>query len=790
MLVPTLFGFVLLAALGVGVFFFFRKMERTALVEKLQLELFLVRLPFVSKEGKELKQEIELFEQLLNALSSFRKPFVLEAAVPHVGEEIYFYAAAPRRLGETLTRQVHALWSGADVERVSDYTIFNPHGVYRGAFLKQKDTFLLPIRTYKDVEGDPFSSVVGALAKMQEIGEGAAVQIVARPAPRSLRTKIMSSLRRLRKGEELKKVLRSSFSFESVTDALSVKNPEKEKEKKMQARPFEEVAIKALEKKASTPLFRVNVRLLASAPTKEKAEVLLGSLLAGFSQFGAPDRNELKVVDVKDSKGLAHAFSFREFRADQEMILNSEEIVSMFHFTTPFSEIPRVKSLKAKTAPPPSELPREGVLLGESVYRGEGREVRIHDEDRRRHLYIVGQTGTGKSNLITTMAAQDIRQGKGVAVIDPHGDLAHAVLGQVPESRAGDVIVFDPSDLLRPLGLNMIEYDFSRPEQKTFIVNEMVSIFDKLYDLKVTGGPMFEQYMRNALLLLMEDASPPAGGEPATLMEVARVFTDAEYRKRKLARIKNPTVQDFWKKEAEKAGGEAALANITPYITSKFNTFTANDYMRVIIGQEKSSINFRQVMDEGKVLIVNLSKGRIGDVNANLLGMIFVGKLLMAALSRVDVPEAERRDFNLYIDEFQNFTTDSISTILSEARKYHLNLVVAHQFIAQLSDAVRNAVFGNVGSIVSFRIGVQDTELLVKEFQPVFDEHDLSNIDNFNAYVRLLVGGQTTKPFNIRTIPSASGDAEFAARFREMSRTRYGRAREEVEEGIYRRLRD
>lgn len=786
MLVTTLFGFVLLLAIGVAVFFLFRKMGRGALLEKLQLELFLIRLPFVSKEGKELKAEIELFEQLLNALSSFRKPFTLEAAVPHVGEEIYFYAAAPRLLGETLVRQVHALWSGADVERVSDYTIFNPHGVYRGAFLKQRDKFLLPIRTYKDVEGDPFSSVVGALAKMQEIGEGAAVQIVARPAPRSLRTKIMSALRRLRKGEELKKVLRSSFSFESIVDTVSVKNLEKEKEKELRAKPLEEVAMKALEKKASTPLFRLNVRLLASAPTDEKAEMLLGSLLAGFSQFGAPDRNELKVQKVKDSKSLAHAFSFREFRADEEMILNSEEIASMFHFTTPFSEIPRVKSLKAKTAPPPSELPREGVLLGESVYRGERREVRVHDEDRRRHLYIIGQTGTGKSNLITTMAAQDIRQGKGVAIIDPHGDLANTVLGQVPESRAGDVIVFDPSDLLRPLGLNMIEYDFARPEQKTFIVNEMVSIFDKLYDLKVTGGPMFEQYMRNALLLLMEDAR----NEPATLMEVARVFTDAEYRKRKLARIANPTVQDFWQKEAEKAGGEAALANITPYITSKFNTFTANDYMRVIIGQEKSSINFRQVMDEGKVLIVNLSKGRIGDVNANLLGMIFVGKLLMAALSRVDVPEVERRDFNLYIDEFQNFTTDSISTILSEARKYHLNLVVAHQFIAQLSDVVRNAVFGNVGSVVSFRVGVQDTEILVKEFVPVFDEHDLSNIDNFNAYVRLLVGGQTTKPFNIRTIPAASGNAEFAARLREMSRTTHGRAREEIEESIYRRLRD
>jgi len=311
----------------------------------------------------------------------------------------------------------------------------------------------------------------------------------------------------------------------------------------------------------------------------------------------------------------------------------------------------------------------------------------------------------------------------------------------------------------------------------------MQSIFNKLFTAE-TMGPMFEQYMRNALLLLMEDIHTPS-----TLMDVPRVFTDAAYRKDKLARITNPTVIDFWEKEAVKAGGEASLANMTPYITSKFNNFISNDYVRPIIGQARSSFNFRKVMDEGKILLINLSKGRIGDINSGLLGMIIVGKLLMAALSRVDVPQEQRRDFNLYIDEFQNFTTDSISTILSEARKYRLNLVIAHQFIAQLTENIKDAVFGNVGSMIVFRVGADDADYLVKQFEPVFSKNDLINIDNFNAYAKLLINGATSKPFNIRTIAPPVSNEQLKASLKEYSRQRYGGNREEVEREILSRLR-
>ena len=468
------------------------------------------------------------------------------------------------------------------------------------------------------------------------------------------------------------------------------------------------------------------------------------------------------------------------------MTLNSEEIASFFHLPISSTNIPRIKWLKSKEAPPPVDLPAEGLLIGESDYRGETKPVFLLDEDRRRHLYLVGQTGTGKSTLIYNMAMEDIRKGKGVGVLDPNGDLIQDILASIPQERVDDLILFDPTDIDRPLGMNILEYDHGKPEYKTFIVNEVQGIFNRLFPPE-SMGPMFEQYMRNALLLLMEDSE----NEPSTLTEVPRIFTDTDYRERRLTRIKNPAVQDFWRNEAIKAGGEAALANMTPYITSKFNNFIANDYIRPIISQVKSAFDFRQVMDEGKILLVNLSKGRLSDINAGLLGMVIVGKMQMAAFSRADTMDQEqRKDFYMYIDEFQNFTTDSIATIFSEARKYRLNLIVAHQYIGQLTEKIRDAVFGNVGSIVALRVGAPDAEFLVKQFVPVFNENDLVNIDNLNAYVKLLIRGATSKPFNIKITRDFRNDYEWAIKLRELNRLKYGMDRMQIEAEVYKRLRD
>jgi hypothetical protein len=784
---------IILVAVTAAVFFWLRYAFKKQVTDSLRSSLFLIKIPKSSGEEKsgsaesgDFKLELAHFEQLLSGLSAIKKPFTFEIAVPHIGEEIYFYLSVPKLAGEIAVKQIQGLWNGATVTLVEDdFTIFNAHGVSVAVYVAQKESYVLPVKTYAELGIDSFESILGSFAKINEIGEGAALQIVMRPAPKNTKKRIQGYITALKKGESLKRILGHEFPF-SLSEVSHVLNPAKAEEEKKE-RIVDEEAVKAMQSKIVKPLFEVNVRLVASAGSQFQAGDILDGLAAGFSHFGAPERNDFKIVKPRNPKKLIDDFIFRLFDPAQAMILSAEEIASFYHLPISSTETPRVKWLKSKEAPPPSNLPARGLLLGESVFRGQTKPVYLSDDDRRRHLYILGQTGTGKSTLLGNMIIEDIKAGKGLAIIDPHGDLAENALGFVPKERLDDIIYFNPADIDRPMGLNMLDYNFDRPEEKTFIVNEIQSIFNKLFPPE-TMGPMFEQYMRNALLLLMEDLP----NEPATFTEVPRVFTDPEYRARKLARIKNPVVIDFWQKEAVKAGGEASLANMTPYITSKFNNFISNDYMRPIIGQPKSAFNFREAMDSGKILLVNLSKGRIGDINASLLGMIFTGKILMAALSRADVAQGvERRDFNLYIDEFQNFATDSIATILSEARKYRLNLIIGHQFIAQLIEKIRDAVFGNVGSQIIFRVGADDAEFLVKQFAPVFNQNDLINIDNMNAHVKLLVNGETANPFNMRigTTSWGGGDRALAEKFKEYSRMKYGADRESVEDEIYKRLR-
>ncbi|MDP3975198.1 MAG: type IV secretion system DNA-binding domain-containing protein [Candidatus Jorgensenbacteria bacterium] len=783
-----IFFFVLLGA-GVGFYFWVRRVSRRRLIEGLRMKLFLVQFPRVggadAEHAEEVLRVIALSEQLFTALAAPKETFAFEIAVPYVGEEIHFYVAVPPRMAEPFVRQVQSLWPDARVEPTDDYNVFHYGGAVAGATLKQAMRFLVPLRTYRELGSDTFLPILGGLTKVNAVGEGCAIQYLVRPAPRSAKKTLESALKSLKKGMSLKQILgEGGFSAAFADLKGAVASPSKKDETEKRAPP-DERAVELLTSKLAKPLFEVNVRAVASAPTPHRAEVLLSELTTGFAQFEAPERNGLKVSRPKHIPAFVRQFSFREWNTEDAMVLTSEEFASVFHMPTPWTMLPHMKSVKSREAPPPAKLPSRGVMIGESVYRGERRPVRLAEEDRRRHLYLVGQTGTGKSTLITSLAAQDMNEGRGVAVIDPHGDLIERLLSLVPPKRMGDVVVFDPSDLALPLGLNMIEHDPAYPEQKTFIVNELLGIFDRLYDLKTTGGPMFEQYMRNALLLLMEDAPV----EPATLMEVPRIFTDASFRARKLARITNPTVQDFWEKEAVKAGGEAALQNITPYITSKFAAFTTNDYMRVIVGQTRSAFNFRELMDRGGILLVNLAKGKIGDLNANLLGMIVVGKLLMAALGRGDLTETSRRDFYCFIDEFQNFTTDSIATILSEARKYRLDLTIAHQFLGQLTEKIQGAVFGNVGSSLIFRVGAPDAEMLAKQLGGTFVPDDLTNLDNFRGAMKLLVDGETTPPFSLALVPPEQGDDAMRETVKERSRTRYGRPREEVEREIRERLR-
>ena len=788
-----------------GVVFALLAIRRTHLKEEidyaLNMALILVSVPLYkdkNSQNVDVKKVIAAMEQFYGAIAEvkssgwlkgmFRRSSALafEIALHSIGEEIHFYIAVPRAYVEIAEKQITSFLSGAHVERVDDYNIFNPVGASAGSFLTLSKSFFLPVKTYQNLETDPLNFITNAMSKLEFHGEGCAMQIMIRPN-RDWSESAQKIIYEMRSGKSFHEAYRHVMknALESLGDMISqmTQSAEKKKEddekKKLAPRAVDEATVKALEQKAQKPGFDVDVRLVASALTQTRAEAILSGLENAFLQFENPNFNSFSVQRAKGKRlqKLFYDFSFRNFNSGEAMILNSEEVTSIFHFPTPYLETKKIKSLKARTAPLPAGMPTEGVIVGKNIHRGEEKEARVTRADRRRHFYILGQTGTGKSVSLQNMIIQDIENGEGVCMIDPHGETVERVLAKIPKHRADDVVVFDPGDLERPLGINMLEYDSRFPEQKSFIVNEMISIFDKLYDLKATGGPMFEQYVRNALMLVMLD--PESG---STLLEVPRVFSDPDFRKMKLARASDPLVKNFWQKEAEKAGGDAALANITPYVTSKFNTFIANEFMRPIIAQQKSSINFREIMDSKKILLINLSKGRIGEINSSLLGLIIVGKILMAALSRTDIiEENERIDFYLYIDEFQSFATDSISVILSEARKYRLSLVMAHQFIAQLKDNIKNAVFGNVGSLMIFRTGIEDAQFLEKQFEPEFAANDIANLDNLNAYAKILANGVVTKPFNIiATIPKP-GNMEIAKIIKELSRLKYGRDRRQIE---------
>ncbi len=774
-------------ALGLALgWFVWAQVRRKNRLKELDRQVLLVKIPQFSAKDKEkdFLHEISKTEQLFNALTSIGRPVVFEVAVHNTGSDIFFYMTVPRSSADFVAEQIQGLFPESQVDQTGEYTIFNQTGSTVAGRLKLTDSKVLPIRTYREVEVDTFAPIVSTLSKLEEEGDGAALQVVINPAPKKIKNNIQQAIEKLKKGCKLTEATASDWSVDKLVGDLSGKSKDK---KDQTDRSIDEELIKAVQKKTEKPLWLTNIRLITSAKDQNRAEDLFLSLAGSFGQFSAPRRNGFKLVRAgrRSFRDLIWHYIFRNFDRSHALLLNSEELAGVWHLPTQTTDIPRVKWLQTKEASPPGNLPAEGTVLGESVFRGQRRTVKMTTEDRRRHLYVIGQTGTGKSYAMLNLASQDIKSGHGLCLIDPHGDLVDKVLEVVPASRAEDVIVFNPGDISRPLGLNMLEYDPSRPEEKTFIVNEIQSIFNRLFSSE-TMGPVFEQYMRNALMLLMEDSK----NEPATLMEVPRVFTDDNFRERKLARIVNPSVVDFWEKEAAKTTGEQSLANISPYITSKFGNFIANDYMRPIIGQTRSAFNFRSAMDQGKIILVNLSKGRIGDINAGLLGMIITGRLLLSALSRTDIPEDDRRDFFLYIDEFQNFTTDSISVILAEARKYKLNLTLAHQFIGQLTDEIRESVFGNVGSMSAFRVGASDAEVLVKHFGPVFSEHDLISIENQNAFIKLLINGEPSRPFNIKTLHLGRGSAEMRESVKELSRLTYGRDLNQIEKDILARLRN
>ena len=810
---------LLLTVLGVGALLFIvllivrRTYNRSGRARRaFGMSIIRIRVPkLVKKEDQgdksqqQIQEKIAVMETIFGTLGSLtaekgilswlfgREDHFTFEVVAHK-DKISFYAAMPSGYRNFIEEQVHAQYPDAQIDDVPDYNIFKPSGVIMGSYFKLRRESAFPIKTYRKLESDPLNSITNALSKVKG-DDGAAIQFVVRCAKPKWRKEGIRIARAMQQGKKLSQVRGGFVSGvgkqigKELTSMGSTSKPgEKKPDEPYRLTPIEEEMVKGLEEKASKAGLDVNIRIVVSASDPSTAQRYLNDILGAYGQYNIYEYGNsfVKAAPSRQTVLIRH-FIFRHFDTRYSFVLDSEELASLFHMPLPTTETPKIDWLLSRRALPPSNLPSEGLLLGHSEYRGHDFIIRMKPADRRRHMYIIGKSGSGKTELMKSLVKQDIEEGRGVCVIDPHGDFAEDALSFVPRERAEDVIYFNPADTDRPMGLNMMEYDPRYPEQKTFVINEMLKIFDKLYDLKSTGGPMFEQYMRNAMQLCMDH--PESG---STLMEIPKVLADEEFRAFKISKCTTQVVKDFWTKEAQKAGGEASLQNMVPYITSKLTPFIANDIMRPIIGQQKSAFNVREAMDGGKILLLNLSKGKLGDINAYLIGMVLVGKILMSALSRTDMDPSQRKDFYLYIDEFQNFLTDSISAILSEARKYGLDLVMAHQFIGQLTQKgdtlIRDSIFGNVGSMFAFRVGPDDAEFLEKEFAPVFGQYDLLNVEAFTCNAKILIDNTASQPFNMNPYrPQRPADKELARTIAELSRYKYGRKRELVEAEIQER---
>ncbi len=708
--------------------------------------------------------KIDAVEQMFSSLSALSVPeglFSFLKPKDHISFEIValpgdirFYVSIPKKYRDLLVKQIYATYPGTLVLEVEEYNIFKEQGEVAYGSLKLSKANYFPIKTYKELVTDPMSSLTSPLASLKE-GEGAAIQILV-------------------SGTDSRwKDAAKAFIAKQKNVSVDEKGPKSSGDPRQ---------IEAMETKMSKLGLEVSIRIVVSSDTKDGAKIHYDNIKNAFSQFTS-DFNKFTSEKVGNRRAFMTDFIYRYLPVrGRGSVLNIEELASIFHFPNKSVETPNIYWLNFKRAPTSSNMATEGLLLGKSVFRDTERNVYLTDDDRRRHVYIIGRTGTGKTELLKSMILQDIHAGRGVCFIDPHGDAAEDLLSKIPKERADDVIYFDPSDLTRPMGLNIMEANTE--EQKGMIVSSFIGLMYKLYDPHHTGvvGPRLEHAVRNSMLTVM---SIPG----ATLIETYRCVTDLNYTKELLPRVSDPIVKRYWTDEIANTN-EYHRSETLGYFASKFGRFVTDRMIRNIIGQSKSSFDIRQVMDQQKILIINLSKGKVTPENSQFLGLLLVPKILTAAMSRQDMPEAERKDFYLYVDEFQNFATETFAEILSEARKYRLNLIVANQFINQMEDNVKNAVFGNVGTLISFRVGVSDANILSHEFKGVFSESDLTNVARFQTYVRSIYQNEPLEPFSMDTTRDLSRDVkslELASKIKELSRLKFGRDVNELEPEIIQR---
>jgi hypothetical protein len=708
--------------------------------------------------------------------------FSFEIVAQH--KVIKFYVTCPTAMRDFVEQALSAAWPDAYTEEVEDYNIFQPSGVILGSHLVFKRQHAFPFKTYRELEKDPLNAITNVLSKIPE-EDGAVFQFLIRSSYAKWRKKGISIARNMQQGMRLEEAIKGKKKGQgSWAEIAGIGGKSEEQQREYKLSPREEQIVKGLEEKASKAGMDVCVRLIASSANATSAQTMLSNMLNSFAQYNIYEYgNSFVKVVPRRKKKIVQDFIYRSFNERNTIVCNTEEMASLWHMPLPWTETPNIHWLGARKAPAPAGIPtndQEGDLkLGFNMYRGIKTPVYMKTPDRSRHMYIMGKSGSGKSQTMVKYILQDIAAGHGVAVVEPHGDLVEQVLANMPKDRIDDVIVFDPSDLERPLGINLLEVP--NENMRDFAVQEMISVFYKLFPPEMIG-PMFEHNMRNFMLTLMADIK-----NPGTIAEIPRMVTDDAFQKQWRAKLTDPVVKSFWEDEMDSTS-DYHKSEMMGYLVSKVGRFVENEMMRNIIGQSKSSFDFREVMDKKKILLVNLSKGKTGDVNAELLGLVIVSKLQMAALTRADIPEDQRHDFFLYIDEFQNFITDSIAVILSEARKYRLNLVIAHQYVGQLiknnDTTIKDAVFGNVGTMYVARIGPEDVEVFEKIYGPTFGGYDLINSDKYTWYVKMIVDNSQMKPFTMNLVPAGKGDPELASAIKELSRLKYGRDKSIVEAEI------
>ena len=708
---------------------------------------------------------------------------------------VKYFAVVPAVITETVKQAIISAYPTARVEETERENIFSKtaklEGVAGGEMTLKKE-YVYPIATYEDTKRDASLALLNALSATKE-GEGIGVQVMFRPKDNEWTKKSEEWVKNIKEGNNKNKTEKAANNFfiglEQIFALLW-----KPLEAKEKAEAHEEVKILtniqqeeigAVEEKTKYAAFEALIRVVGSSDGgRARAEAMVGGVVTAFAQFDSPTYNGFQYEPARDVKKLAKDYILRTFPLEMtDNILNSVELASIFHLPEQ-NAIPTNSVVRqlTKQVDGPSRLVEEGVLIGVNEFRGEKKEIRLSKEDRRRHTYVIGSTGMGKSVFMRNIAYQDMMEGRGFAFIDPHGDVAEELLSMVPPERVDDVIYFDPGDMDNPIGMNMFE--FQTEDQKDFIIQEGINMLYSLYDPGHTGifGPRGEHMFRNAALLLMSD---PNG---TSFIDIPRVFIDPEFVKAKLQYVTDRQVYDYWTKEFPATQKSNDAGEVTTWFVSKWGPFISNQMMKNVLGQTKSGFNIREIMDNKKILLVNLSKGKMGEMNSKLLGMIFVMKFQAAAMSRVDTPEDQREDFCLFVDEFQNFSTESFESILSEARKFRLNLIVANQFMTQLTDKIREGVLGNVGTIVAGRLGITDAELIEKVFAPTFTAEDLHKTPNHQAIATVMMFGMPSVPFTMTWPMLGETNPEVLKNLKLYSAAKYGRPRAEVSREIDRRL--